>query len=403
MIKIILFSLFFISLSHAQEAPKFYYGDVFPGGLQKFHGQKNYNILLKFLYLRAKLPLFLEDCIKQECVTNEDLELAKKISKISYDFNTTGVIYVADQSGKFYPSLKAEEIQAFKNLNIPTNQNLFRINDTLNFRSAISTIGPGPIIINAEKNYNLIDSFKILIHEMGHQAGIIDTDHRELDLFALKFQNFLQQKITSSSLKEARIDSYFIYPAGVVPVSNKNEDLDTNFRPSLTFENSNYFIGLTPLLFKVIPRPEEFPIIANFWYHSLNMIKTDYGYLIRGVLGQINSTSNINKKYFTFEGDFEIAIDINTGKTRVNYLNARPFNQTAPKIKITKENVPTLVKKNEILKMSFELTLPSQESIESCMINSTTLRKNEAIEAILPRHLFFECSSIENLGSVFGN
>lgn len=288
----------------AVDSPNFFLGKI-----DKENNQINVD-QEKIKYLRIILPRFLHDCLQSKCSTANDLEILKKMETLSYSQNI-GVVFFADSEGKVNPPLTPAQASSVERSGLTLGKELFYIPGTNLRRTAVSSVGPGPIFFNTDliKNISFGDSFKIMLHEFGHQMGMIDTEHRSLDELAARISPFFESKLDQQKFKNITVSNHFSLTArSVLNDPYNSQDLDLYMMPHLIIEDHKKMINLTIYLQKVISKILDFQRLRSVWIESLRPIETgkDSTLIISGHMGY--ALSNSSDKFQMIEGDFKILL-----------------------------------------------------------------------------------------------
>jgi hypothetical protein len=371
------------NITFSSDSPNIYYGKLLDQEqITEYEQNKQNDTQNLFKYTRLMLARITNDCISGKCVQGQDLDLLEKVLKISQDLKTTGILFFADTKGNFYPQLTSEQKKYLQGFNFPLNEQLFLTDDSALPRAAISSVGPGPIIINLDqtKNIGLIKAFEIMLHEFGHQAGARDDEHRTLDSFAAKVSPFIQNRTESVTYKNLNIYNHFYLLATASPEGLGELDLDKYFYPHLLLQDGKYLINLSTTIDKVLGRFLNLTQITSVWLSNIRIIEDKNLIIIRATLGQCMTDPKKPGPNYTIDGEVEIAIptqiiqdkiiiDINKN-IRANYTQLKNFNRANGLVTIDHFQIPKEVDSNNILEFSFEIKVPADKTIKKVHVNS---------------------------------
>jgi len=157
--------------------------------------KKNLKLDPKFTYqnrillIRNKIRKIIANC---GCGLNQNENAILSIVSNQLQTSESGAIYFADEDGSLNPNIPEGNRRELEHQGFKFDDHLFRTtHGGIDSRVAVTQLKPSAIIFNNDRISELNDLRSIvgiIIHELGHQTGIPDTDDRVLDQLASKVQ-----------------------------------------------------------------------------------------------------------------------------------------------------------------------------------------------------------------------
>lgn len=394
--------LLLLNLAHAADSPFFFFGKL-------DDGSRTDQTQETFAYIKTILPRFATDCLKRKCSTESDLALLKQIGDLARRPEENGVLFFSDGNGNLKSTHTEAQKRYLDSFGFPKGKRLFQTNDTTAPRAAISSVGPGPIVLNLDLVKSLIfsEAFKLMLHEYGHQTGLRDDEHRGLDGFALRVGAFLAQNSFETSLKNIVVVNHFFFGPGAYPIDDlQGGDLDLYYYPHLLLADGENVFNLSVQIQKVLPKILEYQQIASVWLGQPRLSLEGDLLIVRALLGQGLAVPNDYAKKFALEGELEVAVPVrNSGDQlriekskpiRMNFQGLRNFSAKKTQVEVVKVDHPQSFNANQPYEFSATFKLPKGKEIEAASVE-LQFSLDIAPETIWPNFLIGDHKRIERI------